>query len=67
MQCYTRQHKFYCGIDLHARKMYVCILLGKKVGTDSNSQIVSYEKERKEHSFRRSKDLSIDKERPYEC
>lgn len=26
MQFYTRQHKFYCGIDLHARTMYVCIL-----------------------------------------
>lgn len=26
MQFYTRQHKFYCGIDLHARKMYICIL-----------------------------------------
>jgi transposase len=26
MQFYTGQHKFYCGIDLHARKMYVCIL-----------------------------------------
>ncbi len=26
MQSCTRQHKFYCGIDLHARKMYVCIL-----------------------------------------
>ena len=26
MQFYTRQHKFYCGIDLHARKMFVCIL-----------------------------------------
>ena len=23
---YTRQHKHYCGIDLHARAMYVCIL-----------------------------------------
>ena len=22
---YTRQHEFYCGIDLHARWMYVCI------------------------------------------
>jgi transposase len=22
----TNQHKFYCGIDLHARSMYVCIL-----------------------------------------
>jgi predicted NBD/HSP70 family sugar kinase len=26
MQFYTRQHKFYYGIDLHARKMYICIL-----------------------------------------
>ena len=26
MQFYTNQHKFYCGIDLHARKMYICIL-----------------------------------------
>jgi len=23
---YTKQHPFYCGIDLHARSMYVCIL-----------------------------------------
>ncbi len=26
MRFYTKQHKFYCGIDLHARKMYACIL-----------------------------------------
>jgi transposase len=26
MRFYTEQHKFYCGIDLHARTMYVCIL-----------------------------------------
>src|SRR5262249_37282833 len=26
MRCYTTQHPFYCGIDLHARSMYVCIL-----------------------------------------
>jgi hypothetical protein len=26
MRFYNKQHKFYCGIDLHARKMYVCIL-----------------------------------------
>jgi transposase len=26
MQFYTKQHKFYCGIDLHARSMYLCIL-----------------------------------------
>jgi transposase len=26
MRFYTSQHQFYCGIDLHARSMYVCIL-----------------------------------------
>jgi len=26
MRFYTRQHKYYCGIDLHARTMYLCIL-----------------------------------------
>src|SRR5713101_4490600 len=26
MNFYTQQHKHYCGIDLHARTMYVCIL-----------------------------------------
>jgi hypothetical protein len=26
MRFYTRPHHFYCGIDLHARTMYVCIL-----------------------------------------
>jgi len=26
MRFYTRQHKHYCGIDLHARTMYLCIL-----------------------------------------
>lgn len=26
MRFYTKQHKFYCGIDLHAKKMYVCVL-----------------------------------------
>jgi transposase len=26
MRCYTKQHPFSCGIDLHARTLYVCIL-----------------------------------------
>ena len=26
MRFYTRQHKHYCGIDLHARTMFVCIV-----------------------------------------
>lgn len=41
MNSYTQQHKYYCGIDLHARKMYVCVLnqqgnvqLHKNIDTD---------------------------------
>jgi len=26
MRFYTQQHKHYCGIDLHARSPYLCIL-----------------------------------------
>lgn len=26
MKFYTNQHQYYCGIDLHAKTMYVCIL-----------------------------------------
>lgn len=26
MRLYTTQHPWYCGIDLHAQAMYVCIL-----------------------------------------
>lgn len=26
MRFYTQQHRYYCGVDLHARTMYVCIL-----------------------------------------
>jgi len=26
MKFYTKQHPYYCGIDLHARMLYVCIL-----------------------------------------
>lgn len=26
MRFYTKQHKHYCGIDLHTNKMYLCIL-----------------------------------------
>jgi hypothetical protein len=32
MQFYTKQHKFYCGIDLHTKKMYACILDEKGEG-----------------------------------
>jgi hypothetical protein len=26
MRFYNRQHRHYCGIDLHVTTMYVCIL-----------------------------------------
>lgn len=26
MRFYTQTHQYYCGIDLHARSMYLCIL-----------------------------------------
>ena len=29
MRFYTRPHRYYCGIDLHARRMYICILDGE--------------------------------------
>ena len=26
MRFYQGEHRFYCGVDLHARTMYLCIL-----------------------------------------
>ena len=26
MNFYHKQHAFYCGVDLHARTLYLCIL-----------------------------------------
>ena len=26
MRFYTQQHQYYCGIDLHARSIYLCII-----------------------------------------
>jgi transposase len=44
MRFYTTQHQFYCGIDLHTRAMYVCImdqtgkvLVHKNLHTDSDA------------------------------
>lgn len=43
MRFYTKQHKFYCGIDLHTKNMYLCILddtaeiqLHRNIKTDRN-------------------------------
>jgi transposase len=35
MRFYTKQHQYYCGIDLHTKKMYVCVL-------DSTGAIVAH-------------------------
>jgi len=44
MRFYTKQHKYSCGIDLHTKKMFVCILdeageimLHKNIRTDSKA------------------------------
>jgi len=44
MKFYTTFHKYYCGIDLHARILYVCILdergnklVHKKIGADKQA------------------------------
>ena len=41
MKFYTTLHKYYCGIDLHAKILYVCILdqqgiklVHQKIGAD---------------------------------
>jgi hypothetical protein len=41
MRCYHQTHAFYCGVDLHARTMYLCVfnhtgqkLLHKEVPSD---------------------------------
>jgi hypothetical protein len=26
MRCYTGRHRFYCGVDLHARSLYTHVL-----------------------------------------
>ena len=37
MRFYTNQHEHYCGIDLHARSMWICILdSGGEVRVDKN-------------------------------
>ena len=50
MNFYKGQHKFYCGINLHARKMYLCILdekgevrLHKNMDTDREAFLKAVE------------------------
>jgi len=39
MNVYTKQHPYYCGIDLHARNMYICIL-------DDAGQVIYHKNQR---------------------
>ena len=32
MRFYNQHHRFYCGVDLHARTMYLCILDRQRPG-----------------------------------
>jgi predicted NBD/HSP70 family sugar kinase len=38
MKFYTTQHPYYCGIDLQARSLYVCIL-------DANGETILHHEE----------------------
>lgn len=51
MRDYTEQHKGYCGVDLHARTMYLCIV--------NQADEILYHKEIPTHA-----DLFLDKLAP---
>jgi hypothetical protein len=40
MRFYKKQHRYYCGIDLHARSMYLCILASESEA-DTNANVFS--------------------------
>ena len=53
MKFYTKQHKNYCGIDLHAKTMYLCVidaqgkvLLHRNIKTERNAFLKAIEKHR---------------------
>lgn len=55
MRFYTKQHKHYCGIDLHAKSMYLCImnqkgnvLLHRKLSTNPDLFLKTIKKYRKD-------------------
>ena len=38
MRFYTKQHQQYCGIDLHTKTMYICIIDADGFGDNNSSQ-----------------------------
>ena len=69
MKFYTKQHEFYCGIDLHARKMYVCILDYKgDVRKSSNKRSLLALLAREKVTIFLLKDFfALDNRRSYKC
>ena len=53
MRFYTNQHKYYCGIDLHANTMFVCII-------DSEAKIVVHK------NIRTKPELFLEIIKPYQ-
>lgn len=53
MKFYTKQHNFYCGIDLHARCLYLCIL-------NHNGEIVLHK------NIKATPDALLDAIQPYQ-
>ncbi len=43
MTFYTKQHKYYCGIDLHTKVMYLCIMdqTGEILGIPKDFAIIT--------------------------
>ena len=64
MRFYTQQHKYDCGIDLHARKMYVCII-------DQKGKMKVHQNIKTDFIFLYSSDIDekffLDNRRPYRC
>jgi predicted NBD/HSP70 family sugar kinase len=55
MRVYNKSHKYYCGIDLHTKMMYVClmnnkgnILIHKNIPTNSDTFLRLIKKYRKD-------------------
>ena len=61
MRFYTQQHAHYCGIDLHARSMYLCVLnqaggivLHRNMKADSDSLLKAI------HPFRQDMAIAVE-------
>ncbi len=53
MKFYNKQHEYYCGIDLHAKTMYICI-------QDKNGDVVVH------RNMRARPDVFLKSIKPYQ-